>query len=211
MFGAFLNVKNSESVTKHDMDQLEVICKATGEEIFEQATQRGVSLVQLNGTSPSDVIVLLGRTQILVGFQKAQSQSTSVIYHADRNTDFSHDELKMNAQHHLGLSNMSILTVPTSLIGKTVPEVRTYLRDVISEFISEFVKRQNMPRAPIGYTHMQESLDRFMQDHPEFDRNVFVAMRFTETVQHRAIWSAISEELSTFGLTGLLPEKWSII
>ena len=41
-------------------------------------------------------------------------------------------------------------------------------------------------QALLGYEGLQTCLDAFSNDHPKFDRNVFLAMRFHEGKQHNA-------------------------
>jgi hypothetical protein len=48
-----------------------------------------------------------------------------------------------------------------------------------------------------------ESLQKFFQDHPDFDRNAFVMMSFGETKAHTAIINAIRGTLGKYGIEAL--------
>ena len=56
------------------------------------------------------------------------------------------------------------------------------------------------PQVLAGYEGLQNLLDRFTDDHPAFEKNVFVAMRFRSAPHFAQVYSAITEGLATFGL-----------
>lgn len=51
-----------------------------------------------------------------------------------------------------------------------------------------------------GVAHLEPHLRQFLTDHPDFDRNVFVMMRFTDTPQMKEIYSAIRDTLAPRGM-----------
>lgn len=51
-----------------------------------------------------------------------------------------------------------------------------------------------------GVTHLEPQLRQFLAHHPDFDRNVFVMMRFTDTAQMKEIYSAIRDTLAGRGM-----------
>jgi hypothetical protein len=58
------------------------------------------------------------------------------------------------------------------------------------------------PTAIAGYEGLQTLLDRFAEDHPDFEKNVFIAMRFRSSKQFDEITNAIRSALSLYGLSG---------
>jgi len=57
--------------------------------------------------------------------------------------------------------------------------------------------------APPGHEALQSALDGFARDHPDFDKNVFIAMRFRSGKQFSDIHKAIKTGLAKYGLIGL--------
>lgn len=51
--------------------------------------------------------------------------------------------------------------------------------------------------------HLEKDLRRFLEDHPDPDRNVFVMMRFANTVQMNQIYQSIKDALAEVGMTAV--------
>lgn len=51
--------------------------------------------------------------------------------------------------------------------------------------------------------HLENDLRRFLEDHPEPSRNVFVMMRFANTVQMHQIYESIKKALAELGMTAV--------
>jgi hypothetical protein len=54
-----------------------------------------------------------------------------------------------------------------------------------------------------GLQHLEPGLREFLKDHPNYDRNVFIMMRFLETDQMQAIHREIGEALGRRGYVGI--------
>jgi len=64
-------------------------------------------------------------------------------------------------------------------------------------------KRRSDPfTAPSGHEALQPHLDRFGSDHPVYEKNVFIAMRFRTAKQFADIHQAIQLGLAKYGLLG---------
>jgi hypothetical protein len=57
--------------------------------------------------------------------------------------------------------------------------------------------------AAVGYEGLQPFLDTFAQDHPEVEKNVFIAMRFRDGKQFTEIHQSVKTSLAKYGLFGL--------
>jgi len=51
-----------------------------------------------------------------------------------------------------------------------------------------------------GREHLRSHLERFLADHPAFERNVFVMMPFREDAQMTEVWSALRTSLTAAGM-----------
>lgn len=65
------------------------------------------------------------------------------------------------------------------------------------------------PRAIPGYEGLQPYLDRFFADHPDYDRNVFVMMRFRADPHYHRMFDVIREVLWQHGLAALRVDQKS--
>ena len=68
--------------------------------------------------------------------------------------------------------------------------------------------RKKMPsshriKAAAGYEGLRPFLTAFVADHPEVDKNVFIAMRFRDGEQFGEIHQSIKTALGKYGLRGL--------
>jgi len=61
----------------------------------------------------------------------------------------------------------------------------------------------SQPKAIAGYEGLQMFLDEFIKDHPDEDKNVFIAMRFRQGNQFQEIHQAIKTGLAKYGLRGV--------
>jgi hypothetical protein len=62
---------------------------------------------------------------------------------------------------------------------------------------------QTQPPAIPGYEGLQPYLDRFFQDHPDYEHNVFVMMRFREEPHYVSLFEIIRRTLAGYGLKAL--------
>lgn len=107
------------------------------------------------------------------------------------------------AASEIGFVNPSVLSFDSGIL-----EVPDTVRDEVTErlakqHVEEILKAATRPRAITGYQGLQPFLDTFSVDHPSFEKNVFIAMRFRPGKQFIEIHDAIKTGLATFGLNGL--------
>ena len=107
-----------------------------------------------------------------------------------------------SAVSELGFSNPTLLYFEASVLEAS-DVVREHVIDrVARQHVEELFKAATRPRAIFGYEGLQPLLDRFSEDHPEFGKNVFLAMRFRSTKQFLEIHEAVKSGLARHGLKG---------
>jgi hypothetical protein len=74
---------------------------------------------------------------------------------------------------------------------------------VAKQHVEEVFVMATRPRAISGYEGLQPFLDKFYDDHPDFEKNVFIAMRFRAAKQFAEIHDAVISGLAKYGLKGL--------
>lgn len=125
-----------------------------------------------------------------------------------------------------GMPNLTFLDRPTELYqpqalvdlvvqetGRSVDVVATFIRpDLPNSEMSIQAAAHNHVREVErvnalgklgdleGIAHLEPQLRQFLADHPQFERNVFVMMRFTETAQMKEIYSAVRDTLAARGM-----------
>lgn len=82
-----------------------------------------------------------------------------------------------------------------------------YISDVVIKYLSGLARRGNMPKAPDGYRQLQSLLDAFGEDHPDYDRNVFLIMRFRDAPHFNAIRYAVISNLARHGLNCIRADR----
>jgi hypothetical protein len=85
-------------------------------------------------------------------------------------------------------------------------EIRTFLKDALYNSILKEVLRITAKGGimiPNDFAHLSSFLSEFFQDHPDYDRNVFVMMRFRDNQHLSDIFKAIESTLQHYGLKAL--------
>lgn len=77
------------------------------------------------------------------------------------------------------------------------------IEQTAKELVDACIKAATRPRAIPGYEGLQPFLDAFSQDHPDFAKNVFIAMRFRPGKQFVEIHDAVKSGLGKYGLKGV--------
>lgn len=101
-----------------------------------------------------------------------------------------------------------------SPIGVSLPRVaytedevqrESALRPIASRVLVELRERLVIAKIglPAGFEHYVRLLPRFVQDHPDIDRNVFLMMRFRDAGQYNEIHQVIRGRLGAYGLNVL--------
>jgi hypothetical protein len=112
-------------------------------------------------------------------------------------------QVAQSAVSELGFVNPSIVYFD-SVVLEVPDAVRNEVTErVAKQHVEEIFKAATRPRAIPGYEGLQPSLDAFSEDHPSFEKNVFIAMRFRPGKQFLEIHDAIKTGLAKFGLKGL--------
>jgi hypothetical protein len=85
-------------------------------------------------------------------------------------------QVAQSAVSELGFVNPSIVYFD-SVVLEVPDAVRNEVTErVAKQHVEEIFKAATRPRAIPGYEGLQPSLDAFSEDHPSFEKNVFIAM-----------------------------------
>lgn len=106
------------------------------------------------------------------------------------------------AVREFGFKEPMGVTLPFSSITDDQSGRRTSLKPFAQMICQEIKKRLLIQRiqVPRGYEHFSRYLPNFLNDHPNFEKNVFLMMRFRTGQQYQEIHSAIKDEMAKYGL-----------
>lgn len=108
-----------------------------------------------------------------------------------------------SAVGELGFQSPYALYFGSRILDAADGEQRPVIETVAKQHVQDCIKAAKLPRAIPGYEGLQPLLDRFSEDHAEFDKNVFIAMRFRSGKQFLEIHEAAKSGLAKYGLKGL--------
>jgi hypothetical protein len=79
------------------------------------------------------------------------------------------------------------------------------IEGVLAEHLEEIDREMSIGRVGdlTGLQHLEPGIRQLLDDHPDYDRNVFIMMRFLETEQMLGIRDAIVQSLEQRGYTGI--------
>lgn len=187
MFGGMHESKWNNELSEDEREKISGIIREIGKLITEQAKTRGLSPVAVNGTTPSNTIAVLDSVALHVVFERIASGSTTGLLFGARDQKLNINDVAQHGVHELGMKYPSGISIPRQVLIVDDATRDVELRKIVNKIVSDMEVQLNKPRAVPGFEHMQDVLDRFSDDHPDFDRNVFIAMRFAPTPQNNEI------------------------
>ena len=104
------------------------------------------------------------------------------------------------ATDELGLDDPFMLSLPVRALDIPRESREPTIRKAALEYVELILRILTRPKVLPGFEGMQSLLDRFMQDHPDFDKNVFVAMRFRSATHFEKLYTSLREGLAAYGL-----------
>lgn len=106
------------------------------------------------------------------------------------------------AIHEFGYQRPIGISFPATSIEPSDPMRENAFREVAKKIQSNVEESLKVARVnlPNGYEHYSQYLDSFLKDHPVFDRNVFLMMRFDEGEHFIEIEKSVRKEADKYGL-----------
>jgi hypothetical protein len=196
MLGGMVNQRSNDAATQEVCERAGSVVSMLSRALQIEAEAGGVQKHQINGLTPGDVVYLLDKEKVHIAFVRTGSaMSTFIVAHVPDKIFTTQDAVQIGNQE-LGHPSISGVSFPKQWLNAGEQEFTQALRDLVRPMISEAKKMVGRPPMPTGYEQYQPLVHRFLDDHSPFERNVFVAMRFSPTTQHEAIWHSIKATLS---------------
>lgn len=183
------------------------LLKALESAIAAEAAQRRIPRALLPALMPSNVLCALSKEHVSVVFtSKNAGQLPRQVWIDVRDKPIpgsSESEFLVNyAVYELGFENPRAFQASASMLDLSGSDRDELIRAEAADYVNLMTEELSRPRAIAGYEGLQPLLDAFSIDHPKFDRNVFIAMRFRSTEQFAEIDTAVRDGLRAFGLDG---------
>lgn len=170
---------------------------------------------------PFSIYVILGRDVMTAVFLPSPSGLPDSIWNDLPDADQPPDVWQNEVQLRKGGPALGTLAAPKSVVLQDDHRDRGAVVQAIADGALRDIERAIALGALgdlTGLTHLETPLRAFLADHPTFDRNVFVMMRFKPTAQHRAIIETIRASLAANGYDAVraddkayVDELWSNI
>jgi hypothetical protein len=154
---------------------------------------------------PCNILCIADKQTLHVVFNNVNTGGLPTESWLDRRNQgpFSSSEVVNAAVQQSGFVNPYHFQVALDVLDLPEEQQRQLLNDLALHYVGGMVKLATRPQAISGYQGLQPHLDAFSIDHPEFDKNVFIAMRFRTGKQFLEIHEAVKSGLAKYGLKAL--------
>lgn len=201
MLGGLTETKWNNYINEADRAKVDAVIQIIGKLIAIEVQRRNLPPSKINGTKPSNVAAVLDPKFLHIVYERITTgTSTVLMMGVPDGSKLSLEDVANFGGRELGMTCPSGISIPVEILDQNDVTKEAALTKQISDLIGEAEKKLNKPQAIKGFESLQILLDSFSDDHPNFERNVFVAMRFAETPQNAEIWKAISETLGSLGM-----------
>jgi hypothetical protein len=179
------------------------VVKALESAIAAEATQRRVPRALLPALMPCNVLCALTKQYFhLVFTNKNAGQLPMQVWIDSRDNPIplssEHEFMMQYAVYELGFDNPRVFYESATVLDLSGNERDELIRVAGADYVRLTMDELSRPRALAGYEGLQPILDAFSTDHPKFDRNVFIAMRFRGTEQFAEIDRAVRDSLAVY-------------
>jgi hypothetical protein len=171
-----------------------------GEAVKIELASRGMPPHASPFFRPFSFIAVRDSSQIMIGISPATGMPQVLWLNRPR------DSYQLAAmvdllQNQQGWPVASVVSLPLP----TSPQREIAVQRVAAEHAREMETMNTLGRlGDISHVHhLENDLRRFLADHPEPSRNVFVMMRFANTPQMNQIYESIKSALAELGMTAL--------
>ena len=199
-----VNVVNS-NMPSDLRKEAETVCRYFEEEVEVEVRKRSLIRAIFPALFPCHILGLVDKQNIHIVFTNINAgQMPSQNWEDKHNLrSFSSEEVVRAAVQELGFINPSTFLIPLDVLKRSEEEQRSFLRGLAVAYVGDTVRLAKRPQTISGYEGLQPYLDAFSVDHPQFDSNVFIAMRFRADKQFIEIHASIKSRLAQYGLKGL--------
>ncbi len=180
--------------------EVKLLLDEFGDAVSQALTELGLPDYTSPFFKPFSLIVLRDRAQVLIALSPASGMAQ--LSWLDRpNEVHGLSAMTQLVKQQLGWNEVLVLALPLP----NSPQRMATLRSVAVAHAKEIETLNALGKlGDIQHVrHLENDLRRFLEDHPEPSRNVFVMMRFSDTAQMKQIHQAIVDGLKEHGMNAV--------
>ena len=200
MLGGMQSVNSSNSLSEAEKSLMSKMATLVGEEITNQARAMNLPTAKIHGTTPSNVIAVMDSQRLYLVFERTNNPMVTFLMRDMRGHKVTVEDIAAFGGQEIGMTSPASVAFDLSVVNGDDGAKRAAAKHVAADLLAQAKVMLNKPRTLAGFEGLQPLLDAFSTDHPNFDKNVFVAMRFADTEQNKAIWQAIDDTLKRYGM-----------
>ncbi|OLT44656.1 hypothetical protein BJF86_11940 [Serinicoccus sp. CNJ-927] len=188
------------SMAEGTQHELRILIDRWADAVAAQLDQAGLRRHDSPLFRPFSILVVRDAEKVLVGLAKP-SGTPSQWWIDEPGQRFAPDAAREFLEEQQGLEVTVITQLPhsTKQIDDRVIDVSAAMH---IESLLEGRKLQSLGDLA-GVEHLKPHLETFLVDHPRYERNVFVMMRFANTPQHDEIYQTVRDALAARGMTAV--------
>lgn len=191
------------NVSEEAQARVRPLLDSLADSVRAEATRRGFPPAMVSPLfRPWNLIVVLDAEKVAVYFTQLQG-GVALMRWLDRSGEI----LPLAPQQvaaELGAPVVFSASFPRTALDDS-KQADAAIAALVDGHLSEIDRAMSIGRVGdlAGLQHLEPGLREFLADHPDYERNVFIMMRFLNTDQMRAIHRAIVEALARRGYSGI--------
>jgi hypothetical protein len=184
--------------------QVAQLCRLFEDRVREEVSAQKLMPIAFPALFPCQILCVVDAAQVHVVFSNTNVGGVPLqLWRSLPNETLTPQQVEAAAVAEMGFQNSQAFHVTVHAL-KAPPELqRNLMNRLAQEYVNRTVKELSKPKAIEVYRDLQPLLDRFTSDHPDWEKNVFIAMRFTDAAHFAAVHQAIKDGLAVYGLKGV--------
>jgi hypothetical protein len=168
-----------------------------------EVQRRSLNAAIVPGVLPCNLLCILDEKLVHFIFTPAGGMPVQIFIDRRWEMTLTPQQALQTSILQFGFANPGMVHFDSLIFDQSEAVLTTLVERAVREYVDDCIKSAIRPMAIPGYEGLQPFLDRFSEDHPSFDRNVFIAMRFRSGKQFLEIHEAVKSGLAKYGLQGL--------
>lgn len=184
-------------IPEADQEGVRAVVDEFGEALKSELAARGLPPHASPYFRPFSFAAVRDNTQLMIGISPA-SGLPQVQWHDRPNDAYQLSAMVQLLKDQMGwqVAAVTSLPLPTNALRGVAVQRAAAAHAQEMETMNTLGKLGDISHI----RHLENDLRRFLEDHPDPDRNVFVMMRFADTVQMNQIYQSIKDALAELGM-----------
>jgi hypothetical protein len=197
-------VSDSNSFSGELLDRCQALCREYEAVVRETLAARGWPEHYAPVLRPCDVLGFLDQQTIYVLYRHDTGTMPRQRWRDIRAQGaFTPQDVSDSARSQFAFDADGAFFLSAGALSVPSEQQKQLLRPIAEQYMTMIGRALLRVPAISGYEGLQQLLDRFFDDHPDFTKNVLIAMRFGNSPQSEQIHRAIRTALGRFGLNAL--------